>query len=114
MANSFDYGLSLIPSTATSVSGTTLDTSITSPVLISTISLDTVTPTVEGSSITTQNISSIGLVNVQNNNEACGRFLIPVITSSTNVVSFAEIYYTSAGYDLAGINFTATLKVLGI
>lgn len=113
MANSFDYGLSLIPSTATSVSGTTLDTSITSPVLISTISLDTVTPTVEGSSITTQNISSIGLVNVQNNNEVCGRFLIPVITS-TNVVSFAEIYYTSAGYDLAGINFTATLKVLGI
>ena len=107
----YDFGISPIPSTASSTSGNILDSSITVPVIISTITLDTITPTVGGSTVITQNISSIGPAIVQSGSDSL-RMLIPVIDSS-NVVSLAEVYYTYTS-ELLDIKFTAVLKVLGI
>lgn len=117
MASSlYDMGITLIPSTSTGNASTSLDTSITAPIIISTITLDTITPVPGGgSAVLTQNISSIGPTIVQSSVGFSGptsyRYLFPVINTD-NTVSLAELYYIGYG-ELPDLQFTAVLKVVG-
>jgi predicted transcriptional regulator len=116
MASSlYDMNITLIPSTSTGTASTSLGTSITAPIIISTITLDTITPVAGGGSvILTQNISSIGPTIVQSSaafSSTGYRYLFPVINTD-NTVSLAELYYISSG-ELPDLEFTAVLKVVG-
>jgi hypothetical protein len=116
MASSlYDMGITLIPSTSTGSASTSLDTSIIAPIIISTITLDTITPVPDGGSvISTQNISSIGPTIVQSRESFLNsgyRYLFPVINTD-NTISLAELYYIAFG-ELVDLQFTSTLKVLG-
>jgi len=116
MASSlYDMGITLIPSTSTGTASTSLDTSIIAPIIISTITLDTITAVAGGGSvISTQNISSIGPTIVQSSEVFLStgyRYLFPVINTD-NTISLAELYYIKYG-DLPDLEFTAVLRVVG-
>jgi hypothetical protein len=106
--------INFIPSNFTGISGITLNSSITAPVLINNVSIDTVTSasTGSGSTTTTQKVISIGPTIVQNATQSL-RLLIPVIDSTTNAVSIAEVYYQAKYSDLPSLNFTTIIEVLG-
>ena len=117
MASSlYDMGITLIPSTSTGTASTSLDISTIAPIIISTITLDTITPVASGGSvISTQNISSIGPAVVQSSasfSSSGYRYLFPVINTD-NTISLAELYYISSG-ELPDLEFTSVLKVVGI
>jgi len=109
--------IKLIPSNFTSISGITLNTGITAPLVINNVSLDTPTIASGGGSISiTQKVISIGPTIVQsitNNITNSLRLLIPVIDSSTNAISVAEIYYQDKDTELSNLNFTTVIQVLG-
>jgi hypothetical protein len=105
--------IKFIPSNLTSIAGITLNSSITAPVLINNVSIDTVTSasTGNGSITTTQKVISIGPTIVQNATQSL-RLLIPVIDSN-NAVSIAEVYYQAKYTNLPSLNFTTIIEVLG-
>jgi len=114
MAKTIQAGFNILASTQAPNSPDTikLDTSIVAPVIVSTVSIDTITAVIGGTtSIITQNVSTIGPAVVQGS-QFSTRLLLPVINSD-NTVNLAEIYYI---YDseLPDLKFSATLKVLGI
>ena len=105
--------IKLIPSNFTSISGITLNTGITAPVVINNVSLDTAVIASGGGNISiTQKVISIGPTIVQSTTNSL-RLLIPVIDSSTNAISVAEIYYQNKDTELSKLNFTTVIQVLG-
>ena len=115
MAKTIEAGFNILTSTQppnAPAASITLDSSITAPVIVSTVLINTNTIIIgESSSIVSQNISTIGPALVQSN-ESSTRLLMPVINSD-NTVNLAEIYYIY-NTDLPQLNFSAVLKVLGI
>jgi len=114
MAKTIQAGFNILASTQqpSAPAAITLDTSIIAPVIVSTVSINTITSIIGGdSSIVTQTISTIGPA-VMQSNQSSTRLLLPIINSD-NTVNLAEIYYIYNN-ELPDLKFSAVLKVLGI